>query len=191
MLDYASKLKPTLFDPAMEQSVNHLPVLVSPSRDVFVIAVNGNEVISPESEIAPAHMPFGELRFNSGHYLSKHPEAAQVGDMRKPYDTILLEHHTATTHEVAFLHDVNMVLDKMTLGDNVTIDFYDIVTLCFRNCLVEYDGSAKTAVIMPDVTDWYGKGISYMVNKVLCVSARSVICYNYFIGQYRLQAHSV
>ncbi len=44
---------------------------------------------------------------------------------------------------------------------------------------------------MPDVIDWYGKGMSDMVNKVLRVSARSVICYNDFIRQHGLQSHSV
>ena len=44
---------------------------------------------------------------------------------------------------------------------------------------------------MPDVIDWYGKGMSDMVNNVLRVSARSVICYNDFIRQYGLQSHSV
>ncbi len=51
--------------------------------------------------------------------------------MRKPYSTIPLKHHTTTTYEMTFLHDVNMVLDKMPLRDDVTIDLYDIVALCF------------------------------------------------------------
>jgi hypothetical protein len=133
MPDDASKLQPTFLDTAMEQSVNHLPVLVSPSLDIFVIAVNGDEVVSPESEVAPAHMPFGELRFNCGYHLSKPSRAAQVDDMRKSYGTILLKHHTSTTHEIAFLHDVNMVLNEMALRYNVTIDLYDIVALCLRD----------------------------------------------------------
>lgn len=91
--------------------------------------------------------------------------------MRKPYSTIPLKHHTTTTYEMTFLHDVNMILDKMPLRDDVTIDLYDIVTFCLRNSLVEYDGSAETAILMPDVMDWYRKGIPYVVNKVLCVSA--------------------
>jgi len=131
MPDDASKLQPAFLDTAIEQSVNHLPVLVSPSLDIFVITVNGDEVVSPESEVAPAHMPFGELRLNCGYHLSKPFQAAQVDDMRKSYGTILLKHHTAATHEIAFLHDVNMVLNEMALRYNVTIDLYDIVALCF------------------------------------------------------------
>ena len=91
--------------------------------------------------------------------------------MRKPYRTILLKHHTATTNEVPLLHDANMVFHKMALRDDVTVYLYDIRSLCRRDCLVQYDGSAEPLIFLPDVPDWHREGIPYVVNEVLGVGA--------------------
>ena len=71
MPDNASKLQATLSDSTMKQAIDHFPVLMPPSDDVLVVAVNRDEVRAPKGEIAAADMSFREPRLNRCH---KFPE---------------------------------------------------------------------------------------------------------------------
>ena len=159
----------------------------APAPELFVVTVYADQVAAPEGHVAPLDEAGGTQR------------PVEIGHQRNPDDVVavadalhqrgqrgdLAPQHLIGEHlgndaarsgdEAAGLRENHVVLNEMTLQDQVAVDLDDVFSAAGRNGLVADFRQPESVVLVPDMAYRYGRNRFEVADYVACGDARTVV----------------
>lgn len=201
--DHAAELHAPLAHAAVVEADRQFGIFAAPAAERFVVTVDADQVVAPEGHVAAfdeaggTQRPVEECheRDADGVVAVAHAphQRCERGDL--PAEYLAGEHFGDDAARpgdvVAPMCEDHVILDEVTLEDQVAVDLYDVFATARRDGFVADHGQAEPLVLVPDVPDGDGRHRFEMADDIAGADTRTVVSDQDFRGHGRLLHYAV